>query len=158
MRISRDDYCWVTVFCVASCVLILSLAWGSAETERNILRSAVVVEPVAPHPAITLPCEVVAVTDGDTVTVEGTWRTKVRLLNVWAPERSSPGGKEATDHISKLVHSRKATLRIPLDRARSIGDVMTFERVLGEIWMDEECESVNMQMVKDGFATREKQR
>jgi endonuclease YncB( thermonuclease family) len=158
MKQARDDCVWVTTFCIASCILCIAIAWGSAQTERNIIRSAVVVEPVAPQPSITLPCEVVAVTDGDTVTVEGTWRTKVRLLNVWAPERSAPGGKKATDHISKLVHSRKATLSIPFDRARSIGDVMTFDRVLGEIWMDGECESVNTYMVRDGFATLEKRR
>lgn len=156
MKDRFTEIAWFAAYAAATALLVISLAWGEQQTDKNVLAAATMVHPAKPEPSITLPCEVVAVHDGDTVTVEGTWRTNVRLLNVWAPELREPGGKKALDHVSKLVRSRKATLSIPLDGARSIGDVMTFGRVLGEIWMDDGCESVNTLMVRDGFATREK--
>jgi len=155
---TRDDCCWVTAFCGAVCILCIAMAWGSAQTERNVLRLGVVVQPVAPQPAITVPAEVISAHDGDTVLVEVRLRANVRLRDVWAAELRDAGGDAALAHIQELTRGKKCLLSIPLLDARTLGDILTFGRVVGEIWMDGECESVNMRMVSDGFATREKQR
>lgn len=143
---------WIPVILTLAVVI----AWGAALSSPA--RPATEPAPHAPIPALTFPAEVISCHDGDTVLVDVRCRATVRLKDVWARELREPGGKEALAHIQRLTASRKCLLSIPLEGARTISDVLTFGRIVGEIWMDGECDSVNMQMVRDGFATREKQR
>jgi endonuclease YncB( thermonuclease family) len=108
----------------------------------------------APKPAITVPCHVVSVHDGDTLTVEVRMRVNTRLLSCWSPELREPKGPAARDHLTALAAGRDGTLEIPFDRADNASDLFTFGRVLGRVWID--GKDVGEVMVADGFATREK--
>ena len=144
---------WIPVL---SSLAVLGIAWAAKPSSP--VRPATELAAQAPALGITVPCTVVEVIDGDTLTVEGTWRAKIRLKDVWAKELRDPGGDAALAHMQTLTKSRKCRLFILLEGARAIGDVMTFGRIVGEIWMDGKVESINVQMVKDGFATREKEK
>lgn len=143
-------------FGVASLGLFLAIGWGIDRSVPTQLPPERILQALLP--ALTFPAEVVSCHDGDTVLVEVRWRANVRLVDCWAKELTEPGGKQALEHLQRLTSRKKCLLSIPLDGARTVGDVLTFGRIIGEIWMDDQCESVNMLMVKDGFATREKQR
>jgi endonuclease YncB( thermonuclease family) len=107
----------------------------------------------APTPSITLPCTVVEVTDGDTVVVQLRLVTSVRLKDCWAQELGS-GGERAKRRLTKLAEGKDATLSIDLSDARRLGDVFSFGRVIGTLWIDGNC--VNRQLVKEGLATEVK--
>jgi endonuclease YncB( thermonuclease family) len=107
----------------------------------------------APTPSITLPCTVVEVTDGDTVVVQLRLVTSVRLKDCWAQELGS-GGEPAKRRLTKLAEGKDATLSIDLTDARRLGDVFSFGRVVGTLWIDGNC--VNRQLVKEGLASKSK--
>lgn len=106
-----------------------------------------------PVPQVTVPCKVVDVYDGDTVTVEVRMRVRVRLLDCWAPEVK--GGEKAWGIQSKAVMARladgkDAVLQVPLDGADRLDDVLTFGRVLGRISID--GKDVSRAMCDEGAA------
>jgi endonuclease YncB( thermonuclease family) len=107
----------------------------------------------APTPNLSLPCTVVEVTDGDTVVVQLRLVTSVRLKDCWAQELGS-GGEPAKRRLTKLAEGKDATLSIDLTDARRLGDVFSFGRVVGTLWIDGNC--VNRQLVKEGFASESK--
>ena len=107
----------------------------------------------APQPGITLPCTVAEVTDGDTVVVQLRLTTSVRLKDCWAKELGS-GGEPAQNRLTKLAQGKEATLSIDLSEAKRLGDVFSFGRVIGTLWIDGDC--VNRRMVKEGFVTEAK--
>lgn len=107
-----------------------------------------------PRPAITVPCHVVSVHDGDTATVEVKLKLNVRLLDCWAAELREPRGQAARDHLTALAAGRDGTLEIPLDRADNFSDVLTLGRVLGRVWID--GEDVGSVLVREGLATKTK--
>ncbi len=107
----------------------------------------------APQPSITLPCTVAEVTDGDTVVVNVRITTSVRLKDCWAKELGS-GGEPAKNRLTKLAQGKDATLSIDLSEAKRPGDVFSFGRVIGTLWIDGTC--VNRQLVREGFATKSK--
>jgi endonuclease YncB( thermonuclease family) len=107
----------------------------------------------APQPGITLPCTVTEVTDGDTVVVQLRLTTSVRLKDCWAKELGS-GGEPAKNRLTKLAEGKDATLTIDLSEAKRLGDVFSFGRVIGTLWIEGDC--VNRQLVKEGFATKVK--
>lgn len=109
-----------------------------------------------PRPSIVVPCKVVSVTDGDTVTCEIRIRTNVRLLSTWAKELSQPGGQEAAERMRRLADGKDGTLEIPIDRADNLADVLSLGRVLGRVWID--GRDVGAVMVSEGLATREKRK
>ncbi len=107
----------------------------------------------APQPSITLPCTIAEVTDGDTVVVQLRLTTSVRLKDCWAKELGS-GGEPAKNRLTKLAEGKDATLTIDLSEAKRLGDVFSFGRVIGTLWIEGDC--VNRQLVKEGFATKVK--
>ena len=127
-------------------VVVLSVFYG--------LLAALGADP--PRPAITVPCRVVSVHDGDTVSVEIRIKANVRLLDSWSPELSQPGGREAAARMQRLAVGKDGLLEIPLDRAGNVADVLTLGRVLGRVWVD--GRDVGSVMVAEGFATREKRK
>jgi endonuclease YncB( thermonuclease family) len=107
----------------------------------------------APQPSITLPCTIAEVTDGDTVVVQLRLTASVRLKDCWAKELGS-GGEPAKNRLTKLAQGKDATLTIDLSEAKRLGDVFSFGRVIGTLWIEGDC--VNRQLVKEGFATKVK--
>lgn len=104
------------------------------------------------QPQLVLPCRVVSVHDGDTLTAEVTLRMNVRLLDCWAPELREPGGKESRDKLVEIAGGKSGLLTVPL--GDDLGDSLTFGRVLGRLEID--GHDVSEQMVESGRATKTK--
>ena len=100
-----------------------------------------------PPQGICLPCEVVSVHDGDTATVDIKVRAQVRYLSCWSPELKEPGGPEARDR-AKQAEGKHGRVFIPIDGAKSVADLLTFGRVLGEICLDGDVDSESEKQVK----------
>ena len=92
----------------------------------------------------SIPCRVVAISDGDTLTclTNAKQQLKVRLHAIDAPEKQQAFGQQAKKHLSDLVYNQTVTLNITdTDRyGRTVADI-----TLGSL-------NVNRQMVKDGYA------
>jgi endonuclease YncB( thermonuclease family) len=101
----------------------------------------------APEIAICLPATVDSVHDGDTATVTLKITTQVRYLKCWAPELKDAGGKESAAR-AKEAEGKHGRLFIPIDGAKTIADLLTFGRVLGELWIDGESESESQKQVR----------
>jgi hypothetical protein len=108
-----------------------------------------------PPKGICLPATVISAHDGDTATVDITVRTQVRYLNCWSKELNEPGGKEAAAS-AKLSEGKHGRIFIPLNDARTVADLFTFGRVLGEIWIDGSEESESQRQVRLGLASTAK--
>ena len=89
--------------------------------------------------------KVVDVHDGDTITVEDTFKNqvKVRLAKIDAPELNQEGGREARRHLCDLIEG--TTVRIERTGKDDYG------RILAIVY-DRDDYEVNLQMVKDGWA------
>lgn len=101
--------------------------------------------------------------DGDTVTVTLQLQCRVRLLDCWAPEvrgSQKPEGLKSKAHLQKLI-PEGSTVRLFIPTTGRLQDSLTFGRALGSMWVqndDGTFTNVSDQMVKDGFATKEKVR
>lgn len=117
-------------------------------------------EPVArPEPAITLPCKVVSVHDGDSLTAVVTMQMQIRLLDCWAPEvtgAEKPKGLVSAEKLRSMADGKTGTLTIPLHD--SLQKSLTFGRVLGRIHIDGQDKDLSTQMVEGGWATKSKQK
>jgi endonuclease YncB( thermonuclease family) len=118
-----------------------------------------------PPIAWTMPCRVVGIHDGDTVTVEVTRRFEVRLLDCWCPEVHKKDQREAglaaKAHMeSLLADNPECAVSIPLVERRDgyydPGDATTMGRVLGHIWRMGDRVSLSERMVAAGHATATK--
>ena len=87
--------------------------------------------------------KVVAVTDGDTITVLVEQRqVKVRLNGIDAPERRQPFGVKSREALAALVHEKDV-------RVETSGEDR-YGRTLGTVFVGE-C-NVNREMVRNGLA------
>lgn len=87
---------------------------------------------VLPQPMVQLPCRVLSVHDGDTLTVEIVTVVNVRLLDCWAPELSQEGGPAARDHLQQLAKvGAKGVVTVPLHD--NFSKSWTFGRLLGSV-------------------------
>ena len=109
-----------------------------------------------PEPNITLPCEVISVHDGDTLSVDVIVRANVRLLDCWAKELREEGGPFARNALAELALGRKGVIQIPLLNADNLADLLTFGRVLAKVWVDGSDKDLSSQMVERGLAMVEK--
>lgn len=116
-----------------------------------------------PQPTINVPCKVVDVYDGDTVTVRVTFDIRVRLLDCWAPEvktkdkEEKARGIESRQRMKELAEGKQGLLVVPLSDADRLDDIFTFGRLLGRIYIEGNPQDVSSIMVRDGFATKTKQ-
>jgi endonuclease YncB( thermonuclease family) len=113
-----------------------------------------------PRGQISVPCEVVEVYDGDTMTVRVSVDLRVRLLDCWAPELKTKDQAEKVKGIASMEHLRrlapsgsKAQLTIPLNGDR-LDDVLTLGRVLGRVSVD--GKDLSEQQVKASHARASK--
>lgn len=77
-----------------------------------------------------LPCKVVGVSDGDTITAlcQGNEQVKVRLAEIDAPEKAQPFGAKSKQSLSDLCFGKQARI-YPLGRdryGRTIGRIYCF--------------------------------
>jgi endonuclease YncB( thermonuclease family) len=59
----------------------------------------------------------------------------VRLLDCWAPERNTPEGKKAAAKLVEFAGGEPVVLHVPTAQAHNMADVLTFGRVVGEVWL-----------------------
>jgi endonuclease YncB( thermonuclease family) len=101
-----------------------------------------------PPLGVTSRGKVVRVVDGDTLDVEVTYKVRVRLDNCWAPEKNTEKGKKAHEDLDVLALGRECILHVPTEQARSVADVITLGRVLGNVWIDRHDESLSEWQVR----------
>lgn len=97
-----------------------------------------------PQPTLNLPCEVVEVYDGDTLTVRVSVDVRVRLLDCWAHEVRTKNaeakalGLASRDHLRSIATpGTEGTLEVPLGGVTRLDDIFTMGRVLGKVWHDD---------------------
>ena len=97
-----------------------------------------------PALADTLSGRVVAIADGDTLTVltEGREQVRVRLSDIDTPERGQPWGTRARQRLSELAFGQEVQV--------TIRDMDRYGRVVGRVWTG--TTDVNAAMVRDGAA------
>jgi endonuclease YncB( thermonuclease family) len=102
-----------------------------------------------PKEGATLKVYLERVVDGDTVEATVSFKIKVRLIGVNAPEKKKPGWLKFKNRLKELIWGecfddgessdwQEATLFIPNNKPVTLLDVVTFDRILGEIWVDGE--------------------
>jgi endonuclease YncB( thermonuclease family) len=94
--------------------------------------------------AETLVGDVVAVSDGDTLTILDANLTqyRIRLAGIDAPEKSQPFGQVAKQKLSKLCYDKVAQVNVvTIDR---------YKRVVGDVTCDDV--HANAEMVRSGLA------
>jgi endonuclease YncB( thermonuclease family) len=115
----------------------------------------------APEPGLVARGVIDRVIDGDTVDVLITIPVRVRLLDCWAPEIR--GGEKDDGLIAKSLMENMAPkgasvrVHVPTGQVDAMLGVLSFGRVLGQIWRDGDDESLAEMLVATGAATREKQ-
>lgn len=82
------------------------------------------------------------VIDGDTLEAIVSFKIKVRLLGVNAPEKKESGWTKFKNRLKSLVfkkplESQEITIFIPNQKPLTLLDVTTFDRFLGEVWVDD---------------------
>lgn len=100
-----------------------------------------------PIEGITLKAFATRVIDGDTFEAEIRFNVKVRLLRVNTPEKKQPGWLKFKNRLKELIFGvcydefptldpAEITLFIPNQKPTTLLDVVTFDRFLGEVWVD----------------------
>ena len=92
-----------------------------------------------PRKGVATEAQVVRVIDADTLEVEVKRTVKVRLLGCNVPDKDKDVSARAYRHVMQLLEAvdGKVTLFVPAGRSSlQLGDIHSFERILGEIWVD----------------------
>lgn len=96
-------------------------------------------------PAAEIRGKVVAVLDGDTVTVLDDLdkaRFRIRLSGIDAPEKKQALGTAAKKHLSDMIFGKMVSVRFK--------EIDRYGRIVGTIWID--GEDINRRMLRDGMA------
>jgi hypothetical protein len=115
----------------------------------------------APQHGAALPFSISSNHDGDTLTGTITFRVNVRLCGdgkrqCWAKELNEPGGPESQKNLEKASNGKSGTLWIPADNATNLGNLFTFGRIVGDVWVDGMDESLSEYQVRTGHASTRK--
>jgi endonuclease YncB( thermonuclease family) len=109
----------------------------------------------APKEGLTKKVAISRVIDGDTIEVAVTWHIKVRILGrstdkvyLNAPEKNTPEGQKAIADVLTLLTNadwgknpatprfKDAVLYIPAGKTDELLAITSFDRVLGDLWVD----------------------
>jgi endonuclease YncB( thermonuclease family) len=109
-----------------------------------VLAAASVATAAKPHYALT--GKVVAISDGDTLTILDDSKTqhKIRLAGIDSPEKKQAFGNKAREALGDKVFQQLVRVEVI--------DVDRYHREVGRIYLGERF--INMEMVRDGFAWR----
>ena len=108
------------------------------------------------EPVMRIPCKVIEVVDGDTVTVEVTLRARVRLVDCWADERNTPEGSAAQRYLQQVALQKEGLLEVEIVGMQRLDDAFSFGRILGRIYID--GADVSQRVVRAGHAKASKGR
>lgn len=114
------------------------------------------------HPPLGLTARafVSRVVDGDTIDVVVQWPVRIRLKDCWAPELRSGdlGGFLAKERMEQLAPAgSQVVFHVDSSNADALGDLLTFGRIVAQVWRPGDDESLSEIMVGVGLATAEKQ-
>jgi endonuclease YncB( thermonuclease family) len=100
----------------------------------------------AAKPHYTLTGKVVAIADGDTLTVldESKTQHRIRLAGIDAPEKSQAFGNKSREALGDKVFQQSVRVEVI--------DIDRYHREVGRIFLGNRF--INMEIVKDGFAWR----
>jgi len=92
----------------------------------------------------TVSGRVVAVADGDTLTILDTHKAqhKIRLAGIDTPEKSQSFGKRAKNELSKKVFGKTVNIEII--------DIDRYQRMIGNVFLKNRW--INREMVQEGWA------
>jgi endonuclease YncB( thermonuclease family) len=109
-----------------------------------VLAAVMVAAGAKPH--YTLNGKVVAISDGDTLTIldESKTQHKIRLAGIDAPEKGQAFGNKARETLGDKVFQQSVRVEVI--------DIDRYKREVGRIYLGERF--INMEMVRDGFAWR----
>lgn len=87
---------------------------------------------------------VVAIGDGDSITVldDGRTETRIRFFAIDAPEMNQPFGKQSKQHLSELIYGKTVKVEVH-GRDR-------YERTVGKVMLD--GLDINLEQIKGGYA------
>jgi endonuclease YncB( thermonuclease family) len=105
---------------------------------------------------LTAPGKIVNVVDGDTVDIQYTFVVRGRLLGCWVPDKNKPINERAEDDLVMYVGGEEVITQIPLDKAESLKDLLTLNRVLMQVWKKGDTISLSEWQVKRGNASSQK--
>lgn len=89
------------------------------------------------EPGLTIPVRYVRAVDGDTIEVEIRREFKVRLRDINVAERNTDEGVEATEFVDdKLLAGKDILVFIPTNNPDKLMDITSFERLVGDIYID----------------------
>lgn len=114
------------------------------------------------HPPLGVTARAVVdrVIDGDTLLAHVQWPIRIRLKDCWAPELRGDHdgrGQAAKDHMEKIAPvGSRIVFNVDSHDASSLGDLMTFGRIVANVWREGDQESLSQIMVGTGFATESK--
>lgn len=106
-----------------------------------------------PRPGFTTEAKVVRIIDADTIEVEVKRTAKIRLLGCNVPDKDKVKSEEAEDWVKGIVaaYNGDVILFVPAGKdPLRIGDIHSFERILGELWIG--GLNVSEQLVRLGYA------
>ena len=107
-----------------------------------------------PTPILRIPCKVIEVVDGDTLTVEVTLQARVRLKDCWAPETGTPEGDLARQYMRRVSLHKDGVLEVDLASMRRLDDAFSFGRLVGRVYVD--GNDLSQRIVLAGHATTTK--
>jgi endonuclease YncB( thermonuclease family) len=101
---------------------------------------------LAAKPHYEIAGQVVAIADGDTLTILDDAKTqhKIRLAGIDAPEKGQAFGTKARENLAEKVFRKNVRVEVI--------DVDRYRREVGRIYLGDRF--INMEMVRDGFAWR----
>lgn len=112
-----------------------------------------------------LPAKVVSVQDGDTITVEFSFRANIRLKDCWAPETRTKDeeekkkGLESKEFLKSMLKPGDNVI-IEVPYSPNMSNSLTLSRVLGYVYKDldgdNKPENISKEMVKAGMAKENK--
>lgn len=133
----REIRVWLYLVIAIACLVLVIMRSRAIGQERT--------------PVIRVPCTVVEVVDGDTVTVEVRIHARVRLVDCWAPENGTPEGDAATRYVRRIANEKDAVLEVDLTSLRRLDDAFTFGRLLGRVYIADQ--DLSQRIVQAGHAT-----
>lgn len=113
-----------------------------------------------PPAGLCLPCRFRRSRDADTIEIsfpgsERIWA--LRLLDCWAPEKHTPEGKRAKEYTESVMaeaadEDLHVWLPAPADPTRLLIGVLSFDRLLGHLFVDSTT-TLSEMIVRAGHAT-----
>ena len=96
-----------------------------------------------PQCGLTTKAKITRIVDGDTLEIEVKRTFAVRLvhpnedaLEFNTPEKNTTEGKLSKETLEELAEGKDAIIFIPANDGYKLMDIQSFNRILGEVWVD----------------------